>query len=252
MISKLIKTAFVSAQNLVINAFLSIVVKDEIGYWRLSKTLGGKVSRTKLTMEPWLVEKGSRKAYRDDAIMSNLPEIEGTTVLLFQGHGTYPDDILEVCVSDIHVLMQIWECFRENGFSPLRDIELRAYEENYKRVDSIVRRHTLQAYIGNNVHKTLPPMYFTYNEVLGVGTRDGQELIVTQDGSGIVQEMENNRWVWTRIPGTIAWYGTYKMPKEKESDVEDELVEMETDTISLTDPVTGKITEIVINNPVTK
>ena len=59
-----------------IDAFNSIVIKEDDGTIRKARTLGGYVSRSGTTAEPWLVEKGSMKALRIDAWWEKLEKRE--------------------------------------------------------------------------------------------------------------------------------------------------------------------------------
>lgn len=100
----------------VIDALTCQVVETSAG-WKPAADLGGRTSRSGLTIWPEWIEAGAIPAYREDSLPEQLPE----RLVLFSGHGTNPENIRELSRERFIDALAMWTAWRDDGGVGLHD-----------------------------------------------------------------------------------------------------------------------------------
>ena len=168
------------------DAFNSIVVKEDDGTIRKARMLGGYVSRSGMTAEPWLVEKGSIKALRIDAWVGRLRELGScrldSTYIVFTGHGTKFDDVQEINEEEAIRCLKDWKTFRLDGVKIPKKEDYKDIELVFKAIRQITKRIFMS--------KEDESFYLTYDEVLGIG--DEIKIEFDEQGNVLSGETKNH------------------------------------------------------------
>ena len=195
-----------------IDAFNSIVIKEDDGTIRKARTLGGYVSRSGMTENPWLIEKGSIRALRIDAWINRLRELGFgrfvTTCIVFTGHGTKFVTIQEIDEEEAVRCFRDWKAFRIEGNKIPK-------KEDYSNIELVFKTiRQLSKGLFNEF------FYLTYDEILGMDS----EMEIEFDESNCVISVNSERFYSAK--DSKGWLCFRKVFERQELEVGDEFVDM--------------------------